>query len=53
VQVNRRVHVVLDPVLREKIKQQIDLISNDVNALQEEQKLMKEKYVNVKKKFKE
>lgn len=38
---------------KEKIKQQIDLISNDVNALQEEQKLMKEKYVNVKKEFKE
>ncbi len=33
-----------DPIARENLKQQIDLIANEVNALQEEQKLKKISY---------
>jgi hypothetical protein len=43
-QVNRRPYVVSDPIARENLKQQIDLIANEVNALQEEQKLKKISY---------
>ncbi len=50
---NRRVHVISDHILRDNLKQHIDLISNDVNALQEEQKLKKEKYDKLKKDIKE
>ena len=52
-QVNRRVHVVSDPILRDNLKQQIDIVSSDVNMLQEEQKLKKRKYDDLKKDFKE
>jgi len=51
--VNRRTYVVSDPILRENISQQIELVANDVNALYEEQKLMKEQLSNLKKDLKE
>ncbi len=35
--------MVADPVLRENLKQQIELIENDVNALQEEKALRKKR----------
>jgi hypothetical protein len=52
-QVNRRVHVVSDPILRDNLKQQIDIVSSNVNILQREQRLMKRKYDDLKKDFKE
>jgi hypothetical protein len=42
-QANRCTFMVADPVLRENLKQQIELIENDVNALQEEKALRKKR----------
>jgi len=51
--VTRRTYVVSDPTLRENITQQIELVANDVNALHEDQKLMKKQLSNLKKDLKE
>ncbi len=42
-----------DPVARENLKQQVDLIDNEINALQEEQKLKKALFDSTEKKLKE
>jgi hypothetical protein len=52
-QANRRTFTVADPVLWENLKQQIDLIGNDINALQEEKALKKQRYNDAKNKLNE
>jgi hypothetical protein len=52
-QVNRQNYVVSDPTARENLKQQIALSVNDINALHEEQKLMKDQVGNLKRSLKE
>jgi cell division septum initiation protein DivIVA len=52
-QVNRQNYVVSDPTAREKLKQQIEPIANDMNTLHKEQKLMKDQVANLKRGLKE